>query len=537
LEKKLNKVLNTSLYNQLYYDFLDGYRKVQNFLPDFRNVNWREFTKSIYNQNSIYANAKEVIIKDNLDITSDKGLKNLKLLKNDNTVFIITGQQLGLLASPLYTIYKIITSIKLAEQLNSQNLGYNYIPLFWLESEDHDFDEIDHFGIWNKKFEPQNLTYQGESRGKTSIKHYTFESQIEELIEQLKHELISTEFTEDLFEKLNKTFKSGKSWLYATREILKDIFVETGILFFKPGNLEIKEISMPFFKKVIENSSDLNINFRDVSNELIKKGYANQVTVVEGKTFLFMENNNLQREHIYFDNNGYSIKDSRKKFGKNELFEIINNYPEKISTSVISRPLLQSWLLPTVAYVAGPGEIAYWAQIGGMFDQMSLRLPVVYPRISAAIVEPKIQRFINKYELDIENLPRKQKEFVNQVLIKYEDNTFMDSMGVISDEMEKIKQKMMSVDPTLKSIFNKTSEKILGQIDFLEHKTLKAKELKEQLMVSQLQQIHAAFFPDEYPQERFLTFVYYLNKFGPEIISTIYEKSQLENFKHQIIEI
>ncbi|MCK5032645.1 MAG: bacillithiol biosynthesis BshC, partial [Calditrichia bacterium] len=254
-------------------------------------------------------------------------------------------------------------------------------------------------------------------------------------------------------------------------------------------------------------------------------------------TFLFIENKNLQREHIYFNNNGFSIKDSNQKFNKNELLDIINNNPEKISTSVVSRPLLQSWLLPTAAYVAGPGEIAYWAQIGGMFKQMKLTMPVVYPRLSATIIEPKIQRFINKYELDIDYLPKKQSEFVKGVLTKNEDNAFQNSKENIKNELEKIKRKMVIVDPTLESICQKTSEKILGQIDFLERKNLKAKEQKNQTFTSQLQQIHSAFFPDGYPQERYLTFVYFLNKFGPEIFKTLFNKLQLDNFEHQIIEI
>jgi bacillithiol synthase len=533
----LNKVLNTKIYNSLFYDFVKGEQTIQQFLPDFRNVNWQEKTKSIIDQGLVYTDVKDFIIKDNSDIESVKGKQNLELLKNNNTAFIITGQQLGLLASPLYTIYKIITSIKLAEQLNSQNLGFNYVPLFWLESEDHDFEEVNHFGIWNKTFDPKKLIYQGESKGKTSVKHYSFEPKIKDLIEQLKSELIPTEFTEKLFDKLNQYYISGESWLSATRELLKEIFYETGLLFFMPGHAQIKKISAPFFQKITENSDELNNQFKVVSGKLEKDGYPNQVTVVEGKTFLFTENENLQREHIYFEGNDFYTKESGVKFSKTELLEFIYKNPEKISTSVVSRPLLQSWLLPTAAYVAGPGEIAYWAQIGGMFEQMKLEISVVYPRISATVLEPKIQRYINKYELDVENLPRKQNEFVKNVLSKNEDNTFSDVKEKLNRELENIKQKMISVDPTMESIFNKTSEKILGQVDFLEQKTLKAKEQKEQSMVSHLNQIHAAFFPDGYPQERYLTFVYYLNKFGPDIFNTIYDKSQLENFDHQIVEI
>jgi bacillithiol synthase len=533
----LNKILNTPLYNSLYYDFLKGDKRILKYLPDFKNVSWQEQTESIANQSMVYSSVKEILIKDNSDINSTKGKKNLELLKNENTAFIITGQQLGLFASPLYTIYKIITTIKLANQLNSQNLEFIYVPLFWLESEDHDFEEVNHFGIWNKKFEPQKLLYGGESRGKVSIKHYSFEHQIEELVEQLNDELIPTEFSNELFNKIRQWFKTGESWLTASREILKDIFYETGLLFFKPGYPQIKKASAPFFQNIIENSTELNTQFRNVSGELEKSGYSNQVTVVDGKTFLFTENDSLQREHIYFENNEFFTKESGIKLSKSELLEIVNKSSEKISTSVVSRPLLQSWLLPTAAYIAGPGEIAYWAQIGGMFDQMKLMMPVVYPRISATILEPKIQRFINKYEPDVKNLPKKSDEFIKTVLSKRDDTTFQISKEKIKTELENIRLKIIATDPTLENTFQKTVEKMIGQIDLLENKTLKAKQQIDQTLVSQLQQIHSAFYPEGYPQERYLTFVYFLNKFGPEIFTKIFNAINLDQTEHQIIEI
>jgi uncharacterized protein YllA (UPF0747 family) len=178
LEKNLNKVLRTPLYNSLYYDFLNREKNLKKYIPEFKNLNWKEITESVLAKTSVDSTVKKILIEDNSDITSTKGENYLDFLKKENTVLIVTGQQLGLLNSPLYTIYKIITTIKLAENLNSQKNGYNYVPIFWLESEDHDFEEINHFGIWNRNFEPHELTYSGKDQVKVSIKHYFFEKQI-----------------------------------------------------------------------------------------------------------------------------------------------------------------------------------------------------------------------------------------------------------------------------------------------------------------------------------------------------------------------
>lgn len=533
----MNKNLKTPLYNKLYYDFLNSSNNVHNYLPVFKTTNWSEISKSILNQSPVYSEIKDVIYNDNFDLDSEKAKCNLGYLKQENTIFIITGQQLGLFASPLYTIYKIITSIKLAEQLNSQNLGFKFVPLFWLESEDHDFKEINHFGIWDKKFQTNIIRYNGEDREKVSIKHYSFEQEIEDLILLLEQELIPTEFSGVLFDKIKKWFKKGESWLLTSREILKDIFNETGLLFFKPGHQHIKNMSKLFFLTVLKNCEELNIQFKNMSQNLEENGYPNQVTVVEGKTFLFLEDENLNREHIYYNNDYFYTKDSDKQFTKDDLCEILNKSPEKFSTSVVSRPLLQSWLLPTAAYIAGPGEIAYWAQISGMFDQMKLKMPIVYPRISATILEPKIQRYVKKYSLNIENISKKQNEFIKQYLSARSDSAFLDSKSVITTELEKLKQKILSIDHTLENLFKKTTEKIQNQIDFLEHKTLKAKEQKEQNLISHLKQIHSAFFPDGLPQERYLTFIYFINKFGPDILETVFKELDHENFEHQIINI
>ncbi len=533
----MSEILKTPIYNTFYRDFINGKKETHEFLPNFKISNWKKLSDLVCGNSIIHPKVKDNLFKTNSDLTSTKSKENLNLLKKNNTVFIVTGQQLGLLASPLYTIYKMITAIKLADKLNSQNTGFNYIPIFWLESEDHDFEEVNHFGVWDKQFNPKIIKYKGSNDGKKSMRHYDFDENIGDVLDELKNELLTTEFSETLFRKLQLLFKPGMSWLESSRELLKDIFENSGILFFQPGHEEIKSLSTTFFSDVLVKGNELENEFIDRSKKLATAGYANQVTVVPGKTFLFFEDDNLQREHLYRDDKGYYLSDPEKRINQEKIDSIIKNNPEKISTNVISRTLFQSWLMPTVAYIAGPGEIAYWAQIGGLFDKMNLTMPVVYPRLSATIVEPKINRFITKNKVNGESLPVKRTDFTNEFLKSGADNFFDSSRISIDRELEILKTKVIEIDSTLENTWQKTKERIINQIDFLENKSVKAKEQKEQVLISQLHQIHNAFFPDENPQERYLTFVYFLNKFGPDIFIRLFENVNLEIHGHQLITI
>lgn len=533
----MDKFLKTQLYNSFYQDFIADKKITHNYLPRYKPNAWKLISQKVSSGSTTHKQVKEFIIKDNSDISSSNAQKNLNLLHSDSTVFIVTGQQLGLLASPLYTIYKIITAIKLADFLNDLKCGYNYVPLFWLESEDHDFDEINHFGVWDAQINPKLIQYNGESRGKTSIRHYTFDENINLVFKELRGSIIDTEFSNELFNKIEDFFKPGKTWLDATRDFLKDIFYETGLLFFKPGHEEIKSVSSQFYHDILEKRFELQDSFEDKSNSLENAGYNNQVTVIPGKSFLFIENDNLQREHLFYDQNGFYFTDEKQRLNFDQINQIINESPQKISSSVVSRPLLQSWLIPTAAYVAGPGEIAYWAQISGLFDIMRLTLPVVYPRITATIIEPKIDRFIKKHNITVENISANLNDFINNFIKTSEEDEFDKIRKGIEAELVNIKQKVLEVDSTLESIWEKTKERILGQIDVMENKTIKAKKQKEQILISQLTQVHKAFFPDDYPQERYVSLIYFLNKFGPDIFKKIYENLKFDCFQHQLIKI
>ncbi|MEE9118160.1 MAG: bacillithiol biosynthesis BshC, partial [Calditrichia bacterium] len=174
----MNKFLKTRLYNSFYHDYISNKLKTHYFIDSLEQISWDKKVRSIDYTSIRFQQVKQILARQNTDLNSDKVKIYLEYLANPESVILITGQQLGLFASPIYTIYKIITTIKLAESLNNQKSNYQYIPVFWLETEDHDFQEINHIGLMDKDFQPRQIKYNGKDRGKVSLRHYQLESSI-----------------------------------------------------------------------------------------------------------------------------------------------------------------------------------------------------------------------------------------------------------------------------------------------------------------------------------------------------------------------
>jgi bacillithiol biosynthesis cysteine-adding enzyme BshC len=427
----------------------------------------------------------------------------------------------------------------LAESLNSGNSKFKYIPVFWLETEDHDFQEINHFGLFNKDSQPKQLSYNGKDLGKVSLRHYQLDDSISTLLSEIEENLLDTEFSKELFDKIKENYKPNQDWTSAVRQFLKEIFSSYGLLFFQPGAEEIKNISTQFFTELVLKGEEIKNIFDRQSSDLTGQGYHNQVKSIPGQTFIHLERENRQRGHLYKEGDDYYFKDSDYRYTQSEVLKLIEDNPTIVSSTVASRPLLQSWLLPVAAYIAGPGEIAYWAQLMQMFSVFELAQPVLYPRISATVIEPKVSRYIEKYAVDIKHLPLKRNEFIEKYFKNLSENEgddpFRNLNNILEAEGQKLDSYIKSLDPTLIDLGKKSMERIKQTLENLENRLIKVKEQREGNLTNHLQQIHMAFFPDEAPQERFLSVIYFLNKFGPVFMDRLYSELELDNFDHQLL--
>ena len=535
----MNKILKTLIYSSVYYDYINKTSKTDGFIDSLHRISWDEKVSSLNPSSDRYQQIKQLLLKQNSDLQSDKAKIYLEYLNQPDSVILITGQQLGLFASPIYTLYKIITTLKLAEYLNSGISSFRYVPVFWLESEDHDFKEINHIGVMDKNFQPIEMLYPGKDRDKVSLRLYQLEESISTFIAGIKANLLETEFSSDLFDNLNQYYRPNHNWISAIRQFLKQIFHSFGLLYFQPGDEEIKQISVNFFTELLQKGEEIKLAFYNQSQALLAQGYHNQVPYFPGQTYIHIEREGNQRRHLHKDRSNYFFKDSDQKYTQTEVTNLITNHPTLVSSTVVSRPLLQSWLLPVAAYIAGPGEIAYWAQLGQMFPMFDLVMPVLYPRISATLIEPKIARYLKKHSLEIETLPIKKDKFVEEYFKNLSDQKDENPIRELDHSLEreglKLESYLKTLDPTLIDVGKKSIKRIKQTLYNLEDRVIKVREKKEGELTNHLEQIHTAFFPQEIPQERFISVIYFLNKYGPEFIERIFSNLELHNFNHQLL--
>lgn len=513
--------------------FRYNFRDTNSFSALFKNIGESERAdkKSVVNAiNQFYSAYKP----------SKKTKVNIELLLKDKTVAVVTGQQLGILGGPLYTFYKTITAIKLAASLKEKYDEYNFVPVFWLEGDDHDFEEVTELNLINQKNELQKFVYHDnkpEDFNRGNIGGLTFNEGIEKLISEIKNELRETEFSKNVFELFEDSYKSGKTFKKAFSDLIFKLFDEEGLIIFDPQQSEIKNLLKPIFKKELSN-------FEIHANEVVKisadleEVYHSQVKVKPINLF-YSDNNG--RYSIEPEDDLFRLKGKRQKFTLIELLDEIENSPDKFSANVLLRPITQDYLLPTGFYVAGPSEISYFAQVMPLYNKFGISESVIYPRSSVTILEKNIKGVLEKYELNIEDIFVEEKLLNNRVLNQVADIRIDDLINEdehqIAKAMDNIKEKLFGIDPTLKDLSDKTYQKIKQGLDTLKSKAENAQERKHDVALRQIKKASISLYPNNNLQERELNWLYFANKYGMDIIKWIFDEVAINKFEHQVIEL
>uniref|UniRef100_A0A7V2ZJI3 Putative cysteine ligase BshC n=1 Tax=Ignavibacterium album TaxID=591197 RepID=A0A7V2ZJI3_9BACT len=471
---------------------------------------------------------------------SDKTKKNIKLLESPKTLAVITGQQLGILSGPLYTIYKIITAIKLSSQLNERYTDFNFVPVFWMESDDHDFNEVHQINILNNENNLVNIKYKedvSDDAIRASVGNLIFDESINEFFNQLELNLRQTEFKSNIISKLKEIYSTGKSFKESFRELLFWLFDEYGLIIFDPSTDEVKQTLKPIFLTEINNFRVHTQKLVSVSATL-EEVYHAQVKVKPVNLFYHIENGRYSIEPV---DEIFKLRRKRKQFTKDEIILEINEHPERFSPNVLLRPITQDYLFPTAFYVAGPSEISYFAQIHPLYEFFEIEPPVIYPRSSATLVEKSVLTFMEKYDLTmrdvflgIDHLKEKILSTVaeNNIDLIFEDAT--KNMNLIFDE---IKEKLFAIDKTISDSTNRYREKALFALNELKSKAEKAHESRFETIIRQISKLSNLLYPNENLQERELNYFYFANKFGQEFHKKLYDELSVSDFEHQIIEI
>jgi bacillithiol synthase len=531
-------------HSNLFLDYLYEFNNVK----EFYKINFRDKDSYLKHFKKISESSREFRaevsrILDNqysgTDI-SDKTRRNISLLESKNTLAVVTGQQLGLLGGPLYTVYKIISAIKLSKYLSERYDEFNFVPVFWLEGDDHDFEEVRYLNLINENNELTRIIYPGEvpEEGNIgSVGYINLTESINEVFKQIEENLRKTEFTAGLLAKLKEIYSEGKTFKDSFKELLIWLFDEYGLVVLDPQDKKIKELLRPVFKKEVTGFRTHSEKLVHVS-AVLEEDYHAQVKVRAVNLFY---NYDEGRYLIEPADNDFRLRRKRKKFTPDELLNLIDTEPEKFSPNVLLRPLCQDYILPTAFYVAGPGEVAYFAQAAPLYDFYSVNVPIVFPRSSVTIVEKNISSLMDKYGVDVKDVYVFNGDLKSKILQSVSNNPtediFKETENQFEYAMDQLKEKLFEIDKTISDSSSKYKQKIFSYLGELKTKALEAQDKKHAVTIRQAEKISSSLFPNSNLQEREINMIYFINKYGENFLKQLFEETEINKFEHQVIKL
>ena len=472
---------------------------------------------------------------------SIRTLANIDLLHEDNTFAIVTGQQVGMLSGPLYTLYKIITVLKLTDKLNNNHPEYHFVPIFWLEGEDHDFDEVNNVKVVGHDNQPKKVEYlvNGKPLDKNigAVGEVELDSFTDAFFKELEEALINTEFKQKLFDTIRHFYQRGTTLNKAFVGLINQFFENSGLIFLSPNNKDLKKIMSPLFQREINEHPKVCKLVIDRSAELEQRYHA-QVKAKAINLFLFDKGG---RYLIEPHENDFTLKGTRRHLTLDELRQIAGETPELLSPNVVLRPICQDAILPTAVYVAGPHEVAYFAQFKPVYEFFDLPMPIIYPRASATILEEKLESILEKFDLELtsffgnlETVLRTVSEQISDIKV---DDLFQRVGGQIKESLNELKFGINSIDPTLLGALETTASKIEFQLNVLKEKTINAQKKRNEIALKQVEKVASNVLPFGGLQEREINVTYFMNKYGSDFVKWLTEEVRIDLFKHQVIRL
>jgi bacillithiol biosynthesis cysteine-adding enzyme BshC len=440
---------------------------------------------------------------------------------------------------PLYTVHKALTVIKLAACLREQ--GVEAVPVFWIASEDHDYDEVDHCRVVDRDGKLKTVRYQPCAREADSpVGHVQLCDSIGDTVSEFVAELPPSEFMPELERDLRESYAHGAGFAEAFARLMARLFRDYGVVLLDPLDEQLKQVAAPLYSEALGKSGEIARALVERSRELERAGYHAQVHVSEDMVPLFIMEDG-RRVAMTEQDGRYFVKGSGRSFGKQELVELARRCPTCFSPNVTLRPVVQDYLLPTAAYVGGPAEIAYFAQLRAVYETLGRQEPCVLPRASLTIVEGRHQKTMKKFKLELrdffDGLHPAITKVVEQSLDRETSNAFAETEQLLAEQLDKLERSLTRADATLSSSIKRARAKVLYQIEHLRTRFIHASARREETTFRQIERAYTTLQPDKNLQERELNVYYFLSRYGPSLMEELYAAADIGFSNHKLVYI
>ena len=506
----------TGYFTKITCDYLYKNKNLLEFYNNFPDLNG--FKNQIEEKKKFFSDSsRKILVKSLKDQCKSLGIsdlsrQNIQLLEDKNTFTIITGHQLNLFTGPLYFLYKIISTINLTELLKKEFPEYNFVPIYWMATEDHDYEEIKFFNFKDKK-----ISWNRESAG--AVGRLSTKG-LDKVFDEFSNQLGGSKNSQDIKDLFKASYLDHDNLTDATRFLANELFGKFGLVILDGDDKNLKSQFIPYVKEELIDQTCFNEVTK--TNDRIIENYKIQVNPREINLFYLDKN---IRERIVFEEGKYKVLETNITFTKEEILNEVDNYPEKFSPNVLMRPLYEEVIAPNLCYIGGGGELAYWFELKGYFESQYIPFPILLLRNSVLLITEKQKQKMEKLNITIKEIFLKQND-----LIKEKVRSLSEINLDLSDK--KIELKKMFAE--LEELSNKTDRSFTGAVKAqskkqqngllnLEKRLLKAQKRKYKDLVERIIALQNGLFPNHSLQERNANFSEFYETVGEDLIKKLKE--------------
>lgn len=462
-------------------------------------------------------------------------LRNIELLQRGQAVAVVTGQQPGIFTGPLYTVYKALGTIILAGRL-SEELNLPVIPVFWIGADDHDFREINHVHISTSQGPVKIGLADGPYR-RVSLGHLPVPEEIFNCIKELEELTPPLGWQQGGLKLLRETAEQSQSLADWFGRIMANLFKNWGLVLVNPVLRQMRQLSANIFHHAVKTAPVVETLLSKKAQEINERGFKAQVHSEDNKCHLFIYENG-ERQALYLRQEGFVNRDGSASWERRKLEAITLSKPELFSPDVVLRPVVQEELFPVLIYMAGPGEIGYYAMLKEVFQHFSQEMPVIWPRPNITIVEPQIAKLVKKYEVPLEQTLADIEVIVSQELAKKGSinikQTFSSFNSFLSEQYKELMRELAVLDPELKGLAQQNLRRVRRLISSLEEKAHQSHRKSNIETTRQLRKIGFMLNPNRQWQERSFNIFPYLMKY-PELLEYLSKNINVSDWRHKFL--